>query len=68
MQSPLGSSTLTLAGEGRLWQMARKSGDARITPGQKPAVDVQELTLGPAPETLAALPFSVNIDSYKVLA
>jgi hypothetical protein len=66
MQSPLRSSTLKLAGEGRLWQMAPKSVDARITLGQKLAVEVQELTLGPAPETLAAPPFSVNIYSYKV--
>ena len=39
--------------------MAPKSVDAKITLGQKLAVEVQELTLGLAPETLAAPPFSV---------
>jgi hypothetical protein len=39
--------------------MAPKSVDARITLGWKPAAEVQELTLGLAPETLAAPPFSV---------
>jgi alpha-N-arabinofuranosidase len=55
-----------LAGEGRLWQMAPKSVDAKITLGQKPEVEVEEQELGPAPETIAVPPFSVNIYAYKV--
>jgi alpha-N-arabinofuranosidase len=55
-----------LASQGQLWQMAPESLDATITVGQKPGVQVVEQTLGPAPETIAVPPFSVNIYSYPL--
>jgi len=40
--------------------------DARITLKQNLEVEVQEQRLGPAPETITAPPFSVNIYAYNL--
>ena len=59
-------SNAKLADSGRLWQMAPKSVDAKITIGQKPEVEVQEQTLGAVPAAIVVPPFSINIYSFPV--
>jgi alpha-N-arabinofuranosidase len=54
----------TIAGPGRLWQMAPKTVDAVVAIGQKPGVTVEESSLDSLPETIVAPPFSVSIYSF----
>jgi alpha-L-arabinofuranosidase len=56
----------TLTSAGKLWRMAPDSIDATVQVDKKPEVQVEEMTLGPWPETIAVRPFSVNIYSYPV--
>jgi alpha-N-arabinofuranosidase len=51
---------------GTLWQMAPSSVNAVVAVGKTPEVAVEEHALGSLPETIEALPFSVNIYSYPL--
>jgi len=54
------------ASHGTLWQMAPSSVNAVVAVGKTPEVAVEEHALGSVPETIEALPFSVNIYSYPL--
>jgi alpha-N-arabinofuranosidase len=62
----LSISAAKLAAQGKLWQMAPQSLDAKNVVGKKPEVEVTEHSLGPLPETISVPPFSVNLYSYAI--
>jgi alpha-N-arabinofuranosidase len=62
----LSISAAKRAAQGKLWQMAPQSLDAKNVVGKKPEVEVTEHSLGPLPETISVPPFSVNLYSYAI--
>jgi alpha-N-arabinofuranosidase len=55
-----------LASQGKLWQMAPSKVDAVVAVGKTPELTVDEHTLGAAPGTIDAPPFSISIYSYPI--
>jgi alpha-N-arabinofuranosidase len=55
-----------LAGASTLWQMTGNSVDAADHVGQPPQVEVKEITMANAPETISVAPISVNIYRFPV--
>jgi alpha-N-arabinofuranosidase len=56
-----------LAGKSTLWQMTGKDLDAANRVGQEPQVEVKEIEIGDAPQTLSVAPISVNIYRFPVV-
>jgi alpha-N-arabinofuranosidase len=55
-----------LASAGKMWQMAPSKLDAVVAVGKTPELAVDEHTLGAAPDTIDAPPFSISIYSYPI--
>jgi alpha-N-arabinofuranosidase len=55
-----------LSSHGKVWRMAPSKVEATVIVGQKPEVEVQEQDLESVPDTMAVLPFSVNIYSFPL--
>jgi hypothetical protein len=49
-----------------MWQMAPSKLDAVVAVGKTPELAVDEHTLGAAPDTIDAPPFSISIYSYPI--
>jgi alpha-N-arabinofuranosidase len=55
-----------LAGPSTLWQMTGSSLDAANHVGQAPQVEVKEIPMGDAPQTIPVAPISINIYRFPI--
>jgi alpha-N-arabinofuranosidase len=65
-QLDLNVTGIRLAGASTLWQMSGQDLDAPNRAGDKPQVEVKEISLGNAPQSLSVAPISVNIYQFPV--
>jgi len=55
-----------IAGPSTLWQLTGSTLDATDRVGQPPQVEIREISIANAPETISVAPISVNIYRFPV--